>query len=111
MRQAARSGDNQPGLPWVRLAPLSAPGPSGDRQEHLDDIMKSAGASQKRRLVRCLDDLTVRWATGNVPDSCRWLLNTQVLFLKKGQEPTSKEFDDNDWLDSALSYADACVSE
>ena len=98
MRQACRTPGRGPALPWVHLPPLTAPGPTGDRQEHLDDIMKGAGASQRRRLTRCLDELTVRWATNQLPRACRWVLNTQVLFLVKGHTPTSKEFDDNEWL-------------
>ena len=30
--------------------------------------------------------------------TCEWFLNTQVLFLKKGREPSSKDFDDHEWL-------------
>ena len=98
MRQAGKTPGGLPGIPWVHMAPLSAPGPSGDRQEHLDDILGGAGASQRRRLTRALDELTVRWATNQLPPACRWMLNTQVLFLKKEREPTSKEFDDHEWL-------------
>jgi hypothetical protein len=64
----------------------------------LDDILNGAGASQRRRLTRTLDELTVRWATNRLPRACRWLLNTQVLFLRKDREPTCKGFDDYEWL-------------
>ena len=46
-----------------------------------------------------------------MPTTCRWLLNTQVLFLKKSRDLPSKEFDDNEWLDSLLSGAESCVGE
>ena len=100
MRQVGKSADGPPSIPWVRLAPLSAAGPSGERQEHLDDIVKEAGVSHRRRFIRCLDELTVKWAIGDLPTTCRWLLNTQVLFLSKHREPTTKEFDDGEWLDT-----------
>ena len=29
---------------------------------------------------------------------CRWLLNTQVIFLRKDREPANKVFDDDEWL-------------
>lgn len=100
MRQAGRRPGSHDGIPWARLAPWRAPGPSGDRQEHLDDMLQHAGASVRRRLVRVLDELTVRWAINTLPSSCRWLLNTQVLFLTKAKEPACKHFDDEEWLDS-----------
>jgi len=81
MKTAGRSGDGPPKIPWTRLSPLAAAGPSGERQEHLDDIMSNAGASQKRRLTRCLDELTIGWATNKLPSTFRWLLNTQAIFL------------------------------
>ena len=34
---------------------MSAPGPSRERQEHLDPIIAFAGAGQRRRLFRMLD--------------------------------------------------------
>ncbi len=102
MRNAGQQLGGNPSIPWVRLAPLSAPGPSGDRQEHLDDVLNCAGVSCRRKLTRCLDELTVRWASNKLPATCRWLLNTQVLFLMKEREPSNKEFDDFEWLDASL---------
>ena len=52
-------------LPRVKLAPTSAPGPSGERQEHLDATFPFAGAGH-RRMFRVLDVLTVKWATGDL---------------------------------------------
>ena len=49
--------------------------------------------------MRALDALTVGWATNALPPTCRWLLNTQVLFLQKAREPACKLFDDEAWLD------------
>ena len=46
-------------LPHVKLAPMSAPRPTGERQEHLDEITSIAGAGQRRRLFRGLDMLTI----------------------------------------------------
>ena len=37
-----------------RFAPMSAPGPTGERREHLDAIVSFAGAGQRRRLFRVL---------------------------------------------------------
>ncbi len=101
MRKARRSPEGLPGIPWARLPPYAAPGPTGDRQEQLDDILRSCGASHRRKLRRALDELTVRWAINDLPPTCRWLLNTQGSFLQKQREPTSKEFDDEEWIRAA----------
>ena len=60
------------------VAPTCQIGPTGERQEHL------AGAGQRRRLFRVLDIFTVERATGDLPEECRFLLNTQLIFLKRG---------------------------
>ena len=76
---------------------MSAPGPTGDRQEQLDDILRSCGPAVTRRLVRALDELTVRQAAGTLAEARRWLLNTQLLFLRKDVESKNKDFDDEQW--------------
>ena len=35
----------------------------------------------------------------DLPEECRFLLNTQLMFLKK-ESPTSKQFDDDEWIRS-----------
>ena len=97
MREVGRQKTGLASLPHVKIAPMSAPGPSGDRQEHLDSIVDFAGAGQRRKLFRALDQLTVRWAIDDLPDCCRWLLNTQVFFLRKDRDLKCKFFNDEDW--------------
>ena len=72
---------------------MSAPCPAGERQEHLDAVVSVVGAGQRRRLFRELDILTVKLATGNLPEECGFLLGTQLMFLQKEKDPTTKEFD------------------
>ena len=36
-------------VPHIKLSPMSAPGPIGERQEHLDAIVSFAGAGQTSR--------------------------------------------------------------
>ena len=52
---------------------------TGERQEHLDAAVSFAGAGQRRRLFRRLDTLTIKWATGDLLEECRFLLNTGSL--------------------------------
>ena len=37
---------------------------------------------------------------GDLPEECRFLLNTQLMFLKKEKDPTTKQFDDDKWIRS-----------
>ena len=99
MREQWRSKTAIASLPNVKLARMSAPGPTGERQEHLDAIISFAGAGQRRRLFRGLDILTMKLAIGDLPEECRFLLITQLMFLKKKKkDPTSKQFDDDEWI-------------
>ena len=100
--KAARSAMREQGcnrngivsLPHVKLPH------TGERQAHLDAIVSFIGAGQRRRLFWGLDFLTFKWATGNLPEECRFLLNTQLMFLKKEEDPTLKQFDDDEWIRS-----------
>ena len=83
MREQGRSKTGIASLPRVKLPPMSAPGPVGERQAHLDAIVSFAAAGQRRRLFRGLDILTIKWTTGDLPGECRFLLNTRLMFLKK----------------------------
>ena len=99
MREQGRTRTGIASLPHVKLSLTSAPGPTGERQEHLDAIVSFAGAGQRRRLFRALDKVTHKWSAGDLPEECRFLLNTQLMFLRKEKDPTSKQFDD-EWIRS-----------
>ena len=49
-------------------------------------------------MFRVLDVLTVKRATGDFPEECLFLLDSQLMFLKKEEEPTTKMFDE--WIGS-----------
>ena len=49
-----------------------------------------------------LDVLAVKWATGDLPEECRFLLDTQLIFLKKAKTETTKMLDD-EWIRSVTS--------
>ena len=110
-RSVREQGRSQTGIVSLRckLSPMSAPGPSGERQEHLDATVSFAGVGQRRRLFRGLDILTVKWATGDVPEECRFLLNTELMFLKKEKDPTSKQFYDDEWIRSLAEAQDVTI--
>ena len=99
MREQGRSKTGIPSLLHVKLSPTGAPGPTGERREHLGAIVSFTGAGQCGRLFWELDTLTTKLATGDLPEDCRFLLNIQLMFLMKEKDPTSKQFDD-EWIRS-----------
>ena len=38
----------------------------------------------------------MKWATGDLQEKCQFLLNTQLTFFKKEEDPTSMQFDDDE---------------
>ena len=82
MREQERSKTGVASLPHVKLTPMSAPGPTAESQEHLDAIISYVGVGQRRRLLCGLGTLTRYCATGDPPEECRFLHNTQLMFLK-----------------------------
>ena len=85
IREQGRSKTGVASLIHVKLSPMSAPGPTGERQEHLDAVVSFAGAGQRRRLFRGLDILTIKWAIGDLLECC-FLLNTQLMFVKNDKD-------------------------
>ena len=110
MREKGRSKTGIASHLHVKLAPMSAPGPSGERQEYLDAITAFVSAGQRRRLFRIPDILTVKWATGDLPEECRFLRKTQPVFLKSEKDSTTKMFDDGGWI-SCLTEAQAATGD
>ena len=48
-----------------------------------------------------LQVLTVKWATGDLPEECQFFLNTQLMFFCKNEkEPATLLFDDNELIRS-----------
>ena len=67
---------------------------AGERQEHLDAVMSFTGAGRRRRLFRGLDILTIKLAIGDLPEECLFFLNTQLMFLRKEKDPSTKLFEE-----------------
>jgi hypothetical protein len=86
-----------PIIPVPSFPALSAPGPTGERAEHLRECTECRHVGAKRRFYRALDLLTVKAARGALPSSAKWLLNTALVFLKKGDGDEAAD-DDQEWL-------------
>ena len=93
VREQGRSKTGIASLPHVKLAPMCAPGPTGERQEHLDAIIAFAVLDSEDDSPQFLHILTVKWASGGIPEECRFLPNLQLI-LKKEKDPTTKIFVD-----------------
>ena len=76
MKEQGRSKTRMASLPHVKLAPMSAPGPTGERQEHLDAAISFAGAEQRRRLFRFECSISSR-SSGHRQPSISLLLPSQ----------------------------------
>ena len=57
-------------------------------------------------LFQGLDILTIKWAIGDLSEECQCLLNTQLMLLKMGKVPTTKLFDDGEWIRSVTEAQD-----
>ena len=51
-------------------------------------------------MFRGLDILTITWATGDLQEEGPSSLNTQLMFSKMEKGPTSKQFEDDEWIRS-----------
>ena len=91
MREQGRSKTGGATLPRVKLAPVSAPGLSGERQGHLDAIIASAGAGQRRRLFGGVQisgrsfDVAVNWHV--FPDFEILYVEIASAFLENHHKP------------------------
>ena len=55
----------------------------------------------------CSDfSISLQVTAGDLAEECRFFLDTQLMFLKKAKEPTSRIFDDDTWIQS-LTQAEA----
>ena len=86
-----------PTIPIPTFAALTAPGPTGERAEHLQQCLRTRHLGARRRLFRALDLLTVRAARGMLPMEARWILNTKLIFMEKGADVDDKD-PDAEWL-------------
>ena len=62
-------------------------------------------------VIRVLDILRVKWATGDFPEECRSLLDTKLMFLTEEEKDfTAKLFDEDEWIRS-LTEAQAVTGD
>ena len=77
-------------LRGVRFAAMSAPGPSGARPEHLRDMISCRMRRIVSRLLKAIGNLQDSAANGRLSSSCRWILDSRLVFLKKKKGPAPR---------------------
>ena len=77
-------------LKGIRFAPLTGPGPSGLRLEHVQEALLARSRPITARLLRALARLEKGAAQGLLPDATmQWIMRSRLVFLKKksGDKP------------------------
>ncbi|MFM7983711.1 MAG: hypothetical protein ACKPKO_30750, partial [Candidatus Fonsibacter sp.] len=77
----------------IHFKRLCAPGPSGQRGEHAEQIYRLKHKTLKTRWTRAIDELTARAMQGTLHECCAWILDTSLTWLDKN---TQQEADDEE---------------
>ena len=70
-------------LKGIRFGPLSGPGPSGARPEHLQDMLACGRRRSANRLLNVLRAMEALAEAGRLPDAWGAILRTRLVFLRK----------------------------
>jgi len=74
----------------VHFAPLSAPGPSGARPEHIRDAMAARPRHFSSQVAGAVAELHAAAAAGGLPECARWMLESRLVFLRKKTGPAPR---------------------
>ncbi|MFM7982028.1 MAG: hypothetical protein ACKPKO_22185, partial [Candidatus Fonsibacter sp.] len=81
----------------IHFKRLCAPGPSGQRGEHAEQIYKLKHETLKTRWNRAIDELTARAMQGTLPQCCEWILHTSLTWLNKTTQQEADDLEDARW--------------
>jgi hypothetical protein len=85
-------------LKGIRFAPMTAPGPSGRRSEHVRELLSVRKRSVANRLLRLLGDAIRADLEGTFPSAARWILGSGVTFLEKPGKDAPRPIRAGEWL-------------
>jgi hypothetical protein len=85
-------------LKGIRFAPMTAPGPSGRRNEHVRELLSVRKRSVANRLLRLLGDAIRAGLEGALPPAARWILGSGVTFLEKAGKEAPRPIRAGEWL-------------
>ncbi len=98
MLQWCKDIRDEKSLPWASFPSCVQPGPTGDTYEHLLDCLACSEFGPRKRLRKALEQLTVLWMVGGLPDSARWMLDTYLFWASKEKQGVDLEDEDSAWL-------------
>ncbi|MFM7978189.1 MAG: hypothetical protein ACKPKO_02640, partial [Candidatus Fonsibacter sp.] len=67
----------------IHVKKLCAPGPSGQRGEHAEQMYKLKHQTFNTIWMTTIDELTTRAMKGTLPPECSWIFNTTPIWLSK----------------------------
>ena len=93
----ASTADRHP-LKGVHFPPMTAPGPSLTRPEHISDMLSVRLKCVSNRLLRNIGQAVNRALDGTLPKAARWILGSGITFLEKPGKDTPRPIRAGEWL-------------
>ena len=85
-------------LKGIRFGPMTAPGPSGRRDEHIRELLSIRRRSVANRLLRLIGEAVKRGLEGSLPPAARWILGSGMTFLEKPGKDAPRPIRAGEWL-------------
>ena len=85
-------------LKGIRYPPMSGPGPSGCRPEHVVEMLTAKKRCVANRLRRAIAQVIERGKLGTLPQAMRWILGSGVTFLDKNGRETPRPIRSGEWF-------------
>jgi hypothetical protein len=100
--QGLRGPDVHP-LKDVRFPPMTAPGPSLTRPEHIQDMLGVRRRCVANRFLRAIGRAVDLGLRGELPEAARWILGSGVTFLEKPGKDAPRPIRAGEWLRKVIS--------
>ena len=108
VREQGRSKTGLASLPHVKLSPMSALVLLAIGRNIWTPLSPSQELVREDACFEALNILTIKWATGDLPEECGFLLEYTAGVPEEGEgPPTSKQFDDDEWIRSLAEAQEA----
>ena len=85
-------------LKGIYFPPMTAPGPSLTRPEHIQEMLSVRRRCVANRLLRAIGRAVEMGLGGVLPDAARWILGSGVTFLEKPGKDEPRPIRAGEWL-------------
>ena len=85
-------------LKGIRFPPMTAPGPSLTRPEHVQDMLNIRKRCVANRFLRATGHAVDLALSGSLPDAARWILGLGVTFLEKPGNEAPRPIRAGEWI-------------